>query len=321
MKTKFQLAVLVSTFIIHTSSFGQGALTPPGAPAPTMKSLAQIEPRTPISSAPFTITQSGSYYLTTNVSVSSGNAITISAGNVTLDLSGFTITGTAAAAAGYGIALGGVTNVSIYNGHISSGVTNTAAGVFGGGGFAYGIAFPGNSPFNVRVKSMSVAGVFYNGIYLNTDNSSVVEDCTVTEAGAYGILADSVADSTAMNCGGFGIIAGSAQNCKGTTLGSGYGLYAVTANNCYGTGSSGTGLYAVTANNCSGTSSSGYGLYAGSVATCCYGYSSIGTGLYAYNASFCTGYRPSGTAIQATMATGCIANSGTNIITYKYNMP
>ena len=28
--------------------FAQGSLTPPGAPAPTMKTLAQIEPRTPI---------------------------------------------------------------------------------------------------------------------------------------------------------------------------------------------------------------------------------------------------------------------------------
>jgi hypothetical protein len=33
------------------------------------------------------------------------------------------------------------------------------------------------------------------------------------------------------------------------------------------------------------------------------------------------GYRPGGTAIQATVANGCYANIGTNIITYKYNMP
>jgi hypothetical protein len=40
----------------------QGSLTPPpGAPAPTMKTLDQIEARTPISSAPFTISAPGSY--------------------------------------------------------------------------------------------------------------------------------------------------------------------------------------------------------------------------------------------------------------------
>src|SRR5262249_30290848 len=74
----------------------QGPLTPPGAPAPTMKTLDQIEARTPISSAPFTITNSGSYYLTTNLSVSTGNAITIATNGVTLDLNGFTISSTAA---------------------------------------------------------------------------------------------------------------------------------------------------------------------------------------------------------------------------------
>ena len=31
---------------------GQGSLTPPGAPGETMKTLAQVEPRTPISSLP-----------------------------------------------------------------------------------------------------------------------------------------------------------------------------------------------------------------------------------------------------------------------------
>ena len=31
------------------------------------------------------------------------------------------------------------------------------------------------------------------------------------------------------------------------------------------------------------------------------------------------GYRPGGTAIQATVASGCYANIGTNIINYKYN--
>src|ERR1041385_7160549 len=81
------------------AAFAQGNLTPPGAPAPTMKTLAQIEPRTPIATAPFTITAGGSYYLTTNVSVVTGDAITIATNNVTLDLNGFTISSTRSAVA------------------------------------------------------------------------------------------------------------------------------------------------------------------------------------------------------------------------------
>ena len=73
---------------------GQGILTPPGAPGPTMKSLDQVEPRTPISSVPYAINTSGSYYLTGNLTVNSGIAISINAGGVTLDLNGFTISST-----------------------------------------------------------------------------------------------------------------------------------------------------------------------------------------------------------------------------------
>ncbi len=73
--------------------FGQGSLTPPGAPAPTMKSLAQIEPRTPVS-GPTTITNAGAYYLTTNLVGTAGqNGINLNADDVTLDLNGFALIG------------------------------------------------------------------------------------------------------------------------------------------------------------------------------------------------------------------------------------
>ena len=51
MKKQIQLtalALLLSTLISQFSTaFGQGALTPPGAPAPLFKTLSQVEPRTP----------------------------------------------------------------------------------------------------------------------------------------------------------------------------------------------------------------------------------------------------------------------------------
>jgi hypothetical protein len=154
---KIAAALLLSTLNPQLSTvFAQGSLTPPGAPAPTMKTLDQIEPRMPISSAPFTINVPGSYYLTTNLTVSSGNGITIVASDVTLDLSGFTISSTDPANSGRGIMSSGARiNLAIYNGHISGGVTNKT-GTYGGNGFSDCI-YTGSSR-NVRVSGVSVSG-------------------------------------------------------------------------------------------------------------------------------------------------------------------
>jgi len=70
-----------------------GSLEPPPGPvAPTMKTLLEIEPRTPIASLPFTITSAGSYYLVGDLSTA-GHGILVEASDVTIDLMGFTITG------------------------------------------------------------------------------------------------------------------------------------------------------------------------------------------------------------------------------------
>ena len=54
------------------SIFAQGSLTPPAGPAPSMKTLGQIEPRVPIEKLPFKIVASGAYYVTTNLLVPTG---------------------------------------------------------------------------------------------------------------------------------------------------------------------------------------------------------------------------------------------------------
>src|SRR5215471_20205203 len=122
------LALLLST-INHqlSTAFAQGNLSPPGAPAPTMKSLDQIdaklEKRTPISSLPITITQPGAYYLTSSFDLGTAqDGIFVSALNVTIDLNGFTIRSWDSGNTAVGIRidpmLGYMANLTILNGHI-----------------------------------------------------------------------------------------------------------------------------------------------------------------------------------------------------------
>ena len=330
------IGVLLASLDINRSTcLAQGALTPPGAPGPTMKSLDQIEARTPISSAPFTITQPGSYYLTTNVTVSSGNAISINVNNVTLDLNGFTISSTAAVASSdIGICLSGsLTNIAIRNGHIISGVTNNA-GVYGGTGFGFGVIAPG-FPYNVRVSDLSVSGCQYDGIYLGY-NSTIVESCLVNTVGAYGIQAQTVSDSTANDCGATAIQATTANNCNGSSTGSGYGIYALgNAQNCYGYNSAnGTGVFATTAENCYGYSATYIGVNVNNTALNCYGYSNgngqgldagyaalncygqsngNGDGISACTAQNCSGFSNSSTGVATTIAQNCFGSSTSSV--------
>ena len=151
-------------FTVSLNVFGQGALNPTAAPGAMMKTLDQIEPRTPISTLPYTISSSGSYYVTTNI-FSAGNGLTINASDVDLDLNGFSVIGTNTSTSGIFIN-GTRTNVSVRNGIIrnwaSRGLTisNLRGGRFSG----------------LRVLNCS------GGIEAGSD--AIVDDCTVLENGA-----------------------------------------------------------------------------------------------------------------------------------------
>ncbi len=102
IKTTHTLAAI---FIAATPvAFSQGGpLTPPpGTPAPTMKSLDQVEPRIPVvAAAPgvaidgfrgVTISQRGSYYLTNDVNYTgASDGIRITASSVTFDMMGYAV--------------------------------------------------------------------------------------------------------------------------------------------------------------------------------------------------------------------------------------
>jgi hypothetical protein len=307
------------------SLLAQGALTPPGPPAPTMKSLSQIEARTPISTAPIVITTPGSYYLTTNLSVVVGSAIYVAANQVSLDLNGFTISSTDPGNVGAGIMLSTTTNsdITILNGHINGGVTTNGNGVFGGPGFASGIAWSQAAPNIVRVTGVSVSGCLTMGISLG-NSTTVVESCTVATIGIDGITAGTVSRCSAQICGGTAITAEVvASDCFGDAVGTGNGISGAIANNSVGRSEgNGLGVTVDFANNCIGVSVAGSGLNANKTASNCTG-SSLGggTGLTAAIANGCYGSSSSGIGITAQIASACVVGGGTTNITSKYNMP
>lgn len=197
MKNWFLIGAVLSWCIVP-SAFGQGALTPPGTPAPTMKTLDQIEPRTPVdavhtpsaSGIQYFITQSGSYYLTTNIVGESGDiGIYVSASNVTLDLNGFSVLG--ASGAFFGVDLGsGLANITVRNGTVSGwstepGIYNNAQRVtlenlhlIGNGTGIYSLN-------DTVIRQCVASDNFLNGISIG--NNSTVNDCLVESNGYNGI--------------------------------------------------------------------------------------------------------------------------------------
>jgi hypothetical protein len=328
MKTPLKLAalaLLLSAINAQLSTvLAQGSLTPPGAPAPTMKSLDQIEARTPISSLPYTITTGGSYYLTGNLTAADGNCIVIAASGVTLDLNGYTLYSSVTLAQNGGTAIAlnnNITHVSIQNGHIFSGVVHTGLGYFGSG-FGSGIV---GGASDITVRNVSVSGCLYQGISVGSIfDATLVESCQVQTVGSGGIHAGVVRNSIALDCGGDGISCNQAFDSRGESTVNGNGLYASRiANNCDGSSQIQTGVYTLSALNSYGDSSSGTGLFAGGGAQNCYGYSSSGSGMVATTAQNCYGYsNGSGYGIFASTAQNCYSTSvsGTGLSAFIANV-
>lgn len=169
--------------LAHLAAHAQGPLTPPGAPTPTMKTLAQIEPRTAITNVPHTISQPGSYYLTGNFT-SATHGIVINADHVTVDLLGHTLTGSGGGAT-YGIYIAGASNAPRRNVTIrDGGVRGFGTGVhlrYANDSLVEGISSVSNTDY----------GIFLNGSNGGECNGNSIIRCSSSYNGTLGIFLDS----------------------------------------------------------------------------------------------------------------------------------
>ena len=185
--------------LLAISSSIAGPLNPPaGAVNATMKSLAEVEPRTAINStntpgdanSVYRISQPGSYYLTGNVTVGTGKSgIEVASSNVTVDLNGYTITGQPGSV--HGVAtdstLTPYKHIRVSNGIITS---MDSSGV-------YLVSFSPGQAQQHAVELVDISACTNSGIYVN---DARITECRVHGCGAIGIYTFAPFDSTVDRC-------------------------------------------------------------------------------------------------------------------------
>jgi hypothetical protein len=185
---------LLSALLLAHASFA-GPLTPPGAPAPTMKTLHEVEPSTPINATNtpgdgtymHVINQPGAYHFTEDLVGAAGmRGIFIEAPDVTIDMRGFNLDGLGGAGA-HGIISNSLVDTDrarVLNGS----VTNW---------FGSGVLLRGDECVVSGVQVSQIVGG--NGI--SVENNSLVSDCVVTscstgiEAGSGSIVTSCISNT------------------------------------------------------------------------------------------------------------------------------
>lgn len=159
-----------------------------------MKSLDQLDDRTPISILPYTITQGGSYYLTKNLGPPgevAQNGITVNASNVSIDLNGFWLSGSGTSIPAIGSTGSAHTNIAIRNGTID--------------GWGAAVEMFDNS--GVSVQNIRAVNNKFGGIAVGA--KSLVASCTAIGNGIRGIKANH--GSAVSNC----VVAGTTGESNG----------------------------------------------------------------------------------------------------------
>lgn len=246
----FRLSCLL---LVPLTGFGQGALNPPSGPAPTMRTLDQVEPRRPINAthtpgdanSMFRIVTPGSYYLTGNIAGQSGKSgIEIAASDVTIDLMGFSLTGVPGSMSGIRTPADiSVRNVRVHNGTVAR---------WGEHGVNL---FNANANLDVDNTQLEHLRVANNGAAGIRCSSAVVTNC-VAIANGQGIVAVGNG-ATITNC-----------TASGNT-GDGISAFGSTISNCTANRNGGTGINATnqsSVTNCLALSNGGDGFFGASAA-------------------------------------------------------
>jgi parallel beta-helix repeat protein len=231
-RTRIAMGLLALAGLVGYSvtAGGSGKLAAPLAPV--KKSLNDVEPRTPISSLPYTISAAGSYYLTGNLT-SDANGIVVDANNVTIDLAGFSMTGPGSGVS-YGIYMNARRNVEIRNGTVQG-----FTGPYPLGGGICEDDGTGHRVIGVRVVSNG-RGIVLRG------SGHLVRDCTLVQNTSFGIHVGQACTVTGNTC--------YENHNRGITT---YSNCTVTGNTCCDNGNQGilcegSGGSTVTGNTCRG---------------------------------------------------------------------
>lgn len=313
--------LLVSAFLLTvvcpSSIFAQGNLTPPGAPAPTMKTLSQIEARIPITNAGYAVGQSGSYYLTRNLHATNGqDGIIVSADNVTIDMNGFTLTGSGTNS-GHGIVqVLPYYSLRVYNGKVFFWRGPSKAGIYAQGE---------NNQFDHIEATDNSDGIV-------AMNNAIVSDCAASFNKGDGIYVGEgsrLTDCVASQNGSFGLYLNSGCSISGCSANkNGYmGIYSVGGSsiiNCAARENDDYGIYVgagCSLSGCSAVHNKGDGFYVGSGSTLanCESSQNLTNGFVVYSDCFLqgciarnNGYQGFYVSDNGNTLLNCIANYNTS---------